>query len=396
MVKRLAIVLTVVFVLVPLAGYHAAGASGSGTVWAWGNNSDGELGNGSSTLYEGNPTPGQVSSLTGVIAIAAGSEHSLALTSSGTVWAWGNGGWGQLGQGVYRSSTIPIQVPGLSGITAIAAGQLHSMALGGDGTVWAWGYNIYGQVGNGASGANVLAPVKVRGLTGIVAIAAGNDSDTSYALKSDGTVWAWGYDGLGGLGNGTSNESPHPTPVRVSNLTGVTAIAAGTYHALALRSTGTVMAWGSNQYSQLGATTTGRCSSYSDPCSTVPVRSGTLSAVVKIAAGGNSSLALKSDGTVWGWGDNGYGQLANGTTTTFGGVKTPTRASLTSITAIALGGSHSVALKSDGSVWSAGYNDLGQLGNGTFTSSPRPVRAISLGTVTAVASGLNHTLAIAP
>src|SRR5207253_7607239 len=115
----------------------------------------------------------------------------------------------------YRSSATPLQVSGLGGVTAIAAGSLNALALKSDGTVWGWGYNYYGQVGNGQSGNNVLSPVRVGGLTGVVAIAAGNNGFTSYALKANGSVWAWGYDGLGQLGNGTSNENAHPAPVQV-------------------------------------------------------------------------------------------------------------------------------------------------------------------------------------
>jgi alpha-tubulin suppressor-like RCC1 family protein len=279
-------------------------------------------------------------------------------------------------------------------VTAIAAGDLHGLALKSDGSVWAWGFNYYGQVGNGNSGNNVLAPVRVSGLNGVVAISAGHGSFTSYAVKADGTVWAWGYDGLGQLGNGTSDENAHSLPVKVSNLTGVVALGAGSSHALAVRSDGTVRAWGSNQYSQLGATTAATCTSYHFPCSMTPVRVQNLTGVSAVTGGGNFSLALESDGSVWGWGENGYGQLANGTTTLFGGVTKPTKAKLSSVIAIAAGDEHTLALRSDGTVWAAGSNRWGQLGTGTFNDSGNPVRVINVTGGMAIGAGLDHSLAV--
>lgn len=395
MVRLLTSVLVVLGVI--LAGWSvSAHAATSGGAWAWGDNADGELGNGTITRYGGIAAPGHVHGLSGVTAVTGGSDFSLALKTDGTVWAWGNGGWGQLGQGIYTSSNVPLQVPSISSVRAIAAGYLHSLALKSDGTVWAWGFNYYGQVGNGTSGNNVLSPSRVGGLSGIVAIKAGTGSDTSYALRSDGTVWAWGYDGLGQLGIGTSNESAHPMPIKVSNLTRVTAIGGGSDHALAVREDGTVWAWGSNQNSQLGAKTSTTCSVYQDPCSPIPIQVPTLSGVTAVAGGGDFSLALKGDGTVWGWGDNGYGQLGIGTTTSSGGVATPTRAHLSSVRAIAAGDNHTLALRSDGTVWGAGSNEWGQLGNGTFTNSSTPVRTSGLTGITAIGAGLDHSLAVSP
>jgi alpha-tubulin suppressor-like RCC1 family protein len=334
--------------------------------------------------------------ITGVIALAGGAEHSLALKSDGTVWAWGNDGWGQLGTPAnpYSSSYVPVQVSGLNSVKAIAAGWAHSLALASDGTVWAWGYNYYGQTGTGTSGNNVLTPTRVAGLSGVVAIAAGNGSFSSLALKGDGTVWAWGYDGLGQLGNGTSDENPHPTPVKVTAIAGVSSIGAGSEHALAVRSDGTVWAWGDNSLGQLGAKTTTTCSTYHYACSRTPVQVKGLLGATAVAGGGNFSLAIKSDQTAWGWGDNGYGQLGNGKTTLFGGVSTPVQVKgLTGVVAIAAGASHSLAIKSDGTAWAWGYNGYGQVGNGTFSSSSVPVPVTSISGLTVIGAGQNHSLA---
>ena len=374
---------------VPGAG---AGAPLAGNAWAWGLNSDGELGNGTAIPYGGRSTPAQVVNLTDVVAVAGGDQHSLALRSDGTVWAWGNDGWGQLGNGTYARSTIPVQVPGLTNVTAIAAGSLHNLAVKSDGTVWAWGFNYYGQVGNGTSGGNVLSPAQVKYLTGVTAVAGGGY--TSFALKSDRTVWAWGYDGQGQLGNGTSDESAHSIPTKVRSLNTAVSISAGVEHGLAVLTGGSVSAWGDNQTSELGTTTTTTCGAYRSPCSTVPVRVAGLGGAIAVAGGYGYSLALKGDGSAWGWGNNGYGELGNGAPQLYGGVKTPVAATVGGVIAIAAGASHSLWLRSDGTVWAAGSNYYGQIGNGTFDDSTVPVKVVNLNGLSSIAAGHSHSLAV--
>jgi hypothetical protein len=244
------------------------------------------LGNGTTTASS---VPIQVSNLSGVVAIAGGWEHSLALKSDGTVWAWGYNGDGELGNGTTANSSTPVQVSSLSGAVAIAGGAYHSLALKSDGTAWAWGDASYGQLGNGASGSrsstNSSTPVQVSSLSGLVAIAGGYRH--SLALKSDGTVWAWGYNIEGQLGNGTVTTTGCaciPSAVQVSNLSGVVAIAGGLYHSMALKSDGTVWAWGHNASGQLGNGTT--------TDSSTPVQVSSLSGALAIASGGSHSLAL--------------------------------------------------------------------------------------------------------
>ncbi|MBF0487187.1 MAG: hypothetical protein HQK98_03415, partial [Nitrospirae bacterium] len=170
-------------------------------------------------------TPVQVSGLTGVTAVAGGFEHTIALTGDGTVWAWGYNGYGQLGDGTNTNSNTPVQVSGLTGVTAVAGGAVHSVALRSDGTVWAWGLNQYGQLGNGTN-TNSNTPVQVSGLTGVTAVAAGFEH--SVALKSDGTVWAWGYNGYGQLGNGTNTNSNTPVQVLFNNTYSLNVTKSGT------------------------------------------------------------------------------------------------------------------------------------------------------------------------
>jgi hypothetical protein len=173
-----------------------------------------------------------VSNLSGVKAIAAGYCHGLALKEDGTVWAWGDNSQGELGNGTTTSSKWPVKVHNLSGVKAIA-GDTHSLALKEDGTVWAWGENAFGELGNGTTTTTGCycskVPVGVSNLSGVKAIAAG--PGFSLALKTDGTVSAWGWNGLGQLGNGSTTSST--TPVRVSNLGNVKAIAARGYQSLA-------------------------------------------------------------------------------------------------------------------------------------------------------------------
>lgn len=158
------------------------------------------------------------------------------------VCAWGANGYGQLGTGNFTSSSIPVALTTVSNVVAVASFQQHSVALKSDGTVWAWGYNYVGQLGNGTISSSYTPPVQVLGLTGIVAIGVG--SQHSVALKNDGTVWAWGYNNNGNLGNGSRTNSS--IPVQVSGLSGVRAIAVGWNHNLALLNNGTVRAWGYN------------------------------------------------------------------------------------------------------------------------------------------------------
>ena len=219
---------------------HSLALKADGTVWAWGDDVNGELGNGiTSTVPISLPV--QVNGLSGVVAIAAGQGHSLALKGDGTVWAWGYGGNGALGDNSLANSDVPVQASNLTGVTAIAAGGPHSLALKADGTVWAWGYGLNGELGNdtlqsSAVPVPVLGPGGSGALGGVVAIAGGEVQ--SLAVKGDGTVWAWGYGLNGELGNDATASSRVPVPVLY--LPGMTAIAAGAAHGVALAQTGPV------------------------------------------------------------------------------------------------------------------------------------------------------------
>lgn len=315
--------------------------------------------------------------------VAAGGWHSLAVCVDSTVKAFGENATGQLGNGGTTDQSTPVTVTALTGIVAVSAGgdqlEAHSVALKSNGTVWAWGSNIYGGLGNGTTTSS-NAPVQATGLTNVVAVSAGGWHTA--ALKSDSTVWTWGWNEDGQLGDNTLVLKS--SPIQVSGLTQVVAIACGTYHVLALKADGTVWAWGDNVSGQIGNNSTAD--------QKTPVQVSGLTDVTKIAAGRFFSLAVKSDGTVWTWGENLYGQLGDGTTTDR---HTPVQVSgLTSVTSAitATGAFHVMAVKNNNTVWAWGRNTYGNLGDNTVVNQWTPVQMIGISDVDGMAAGTNFSL----
>jgi alpha-tubulin suppressor-like RCC1 family protein len=334
----------------------------------WGNNYQGQLGDGfrgiDDPAHINNPTPITLGGLADVISVSGGDGETIAARSDGTVMTWGPSG--------QPSSLTPVPVTLLTNVIAVSAGFGHSLALKSDGTVWAWGNNGGGQLGDYFSENFSAVPVKVGvsifgtttpGFDNIIAIEAGQGH--SLALKADGTVWAWGANGDGQLGTGDNNLAFHPLQLGLSN---IIAIGGGDQHSIALKSDGTLWGWGQNGAGQLGDGTIigpNQSTMYWSP-----VQNPLISGVTQIAVTERGTIALKSDGTVWGWGYNEFGITGNGTRSTANQCQcepTPMQVTISNVSDIKSNGGfgHVLARKRDGSIWAWGYNGYGQGGTGT-------------------------------
>ena len=359
---------------------HSLWIKDDGSLWAWGDNAAGQLGDSSKTPRT---APVKVIVKGAIGDVAGGLQHTVAVRSDGTVLAWGSNDRGQVGDGTDKTRTLPVPVTGVSpaGKTP-AVGHLHSLVLKVDGTVASWGANESGQLGSGNTNDSRL-PTNVVGLTAAKAIAAGFNH--SLAVRTDGTLWAWGSNEVGQLGDGTQTNRTIAIPVK--GLTSVIAAAAGEAHSIALLSNGTVWTWGWNDDGQLGSgNTTGRSTA-------AQVQS--LTGIVAIAAGARFSVALKNDGTVWVWGDNSLGALGLGVNSATGGLLGPVKVTaVTSVIGIAAGADHMLLLRNDGSIWAAGNNVTGQLGDGSTIARSAPTAFTSLTGVENVFAAGGHSLAV--
>ncbi len=366
---------------------HTVGLKTDGTLWTWGNNGSGQLGDGSPTSYSRN-VPVQIEPASRWKAVAAGERFTLAVKTDGTLWAWGDNGSGQLGDGTTSTSrTTPVQIGTATNWASVAAGQSHSMAIRSDGTLWGWGWSGNGAVGTGTtSNVPYYSPVQI-GTATWASVAAG--AGHTVAVKSDGTLWTWGDDGNGQLGDNKAVVS-RSAPYQIGTATWV-AVAAGAAHTVAVKSDGTLWAWGYNATGELGdGATTER---------DLPVQIGTGTTWRSVAAGASNTggdthtVAVKSDGTLWAWGYNSNGQLGDGTTTDR---HSPVQIGM-GFAVAATGHSHTAAVKTDGSLWTWGRNTsfgdvIGQLGDGTATDSHLPGQ-VGAGWAS-VATGAGHTVAL--
>jgi alpha-tubulin suppressor-like RCC1 family protein len=327
---------------VSAGGRNSLAVLKSGAVEGWGSDGFGELGNGLELKEQ--IEPALATGITDATAVSAGHKFSLALLKNGTVLAWGDNKYGQLGTGNMEFTTVPRPVAGLSGVKQVSAGFFHSLALLENGTVMAWGNGFYGNLGNGTTESSDV-PVPVKGLTNVVQVDAG--CIHSIALRSDGTVWSFGGNEYAQLGHGAKNTRRTDVPEPVIGLSGVKAISAGLFYNLALLNNGTVMAWGYNHTGQLGNGTANV-----GPNGTPTPVTG-LTEVVSLAAAQGSmnvprtsehSLALTKNGAVYAWGGNEFGQLGIGTTET-ALVPTPVVGLNEGVKAISSGGFHSLAIR---------------------------------------------------
>ncbi len=341
-------------VKVALGAQTSAAITEDGSLWMWGSNDYGQVGDGT-TIDRLIP----VKVMDGVSAVSLGANHSAALKSDGTLWTWGSNYFGQLGDGLNTDMHSPICV--MSDVTQVSLGWYHSAAIKKDGSLWLWGMNMYGELGNDNYSDDYLprgsSPTKI--MEGVSSVSLGNC--TTAAVKSDGSLWVWGNNSVGELGIGSTLGS-QSTPVKIMD--NVSSASFGYGMSSAIKKDGSLWVWGDNSSGQLGdGTTISR---------NMPVK--VLDGVVSASFTVGSASAVKEDGSLWVWGSNYNGLLGDGTTTDR---HLPVKIMEGVITS-ANGASHTAAIKSDGSLWMWGSNQDGQLGRGDTTASIRPIQ-ISIG-----------------
>ena len=346
-----------------------AGIANDGTLWAWGLNSSGQLGDG--TTIDKWQNVNQSDTGTNWDKIATGGLHCIAIKTDGTLWAWGNPAFGRLGLGnVINLVTSPTQIGTDTDWVSVTAGDSNSFAIKSNGTLWAWGLNDSGQLGDGTF-VNKNVPTQIGTATDWAQVKAG--AAHTIALKTNGNLWAWGLDNSGQLGVGAENNST-TTPIQVPN-TQFLEIATGQISSYGIKADGTLWAWGSNSYGNLGIGNT--------VSQQQPVQVGTDTDWIKISSGITHVLALKTNNTLWAWGRNHRGQIGNNS---LNFVSSPLQINAgtfytTVIADCNIGGnnanySFSMAIKTDGNLQSWGDNERGQLGIGSrfnFRQIPQEV-----------------------
>ncbi|QKG55827.1 VCBS repeat-containing protein [Hymenobacter sp. BRD128] len=350
--------------VVAVENNHSVAVRADGTLWAWGWNNYGQAGaNGSANVL----VPTQLGTGTNWVSVAAGAYHNLALRADGTIWAWGLNNGGQLGNGnsgVYVAQPNPTQVGTGTNWVSVAAAYNYSAAIRADGTMWNWGLITIPGAGQTNNITQIITPnpTQVGTATNWVTVTCGTSHMA--AVQADGTLWTWGYNGAGALGNGTQNNAQVPT--QVGTATNWVSATAGNDYTAAVQADGTLWVWGNNNSGQVGDGTFAnqRLS---------PVRIGTGTAWMSAVAGAYRTLAVQAGGTLWAWGNNGSGQVGDGTTTQR---TSPVQVgSATNWVSAALGhGNHSLAEQSCHSLWAWGDNTYGEVGDGTTTQRNSPVQ----------------------
>ena len=398
---------------VAAGGYHTVGVKTDGTLWSWGNNSWGQLGDGTTSNKS---TPVQVGTASDWQLVVAGYGHTIATKTDGTLWAWGGNSYYQLGDGTAENKSNPVQVGTGSDWQSVVAGEFHTMAIKTDGTLWAWGNNSSGQLGDGTT-TSKSSPLQIGTATNWQSVAARYRH--TVAVKTDGTLWVWGDNYRGQLGDGTEVDKYSPvqigtasdwhsvaagsshtaavktdgtlwawggnagSPVQVGSATDWDSVAAGYWHTVAVKTDGSLWSWGNYSSGQLGDGTTYRIS---------PVRIDTASNWQSVAARYYHTMAIKTDGTLWVWGNNSSGQLGDGTQVDkYSPVQIGTASDWHSVAA---GFYHTMAIRTDGTLWAWGYNYHGQLGDGTTTNKSSPVQIGTASDWQSVAAGDYHTVAV--
>jgi alpha-tubulin suppressor-like RCC1 family protein len=357
---------------------HSLALDKNGNIYAWGDNASGQIGDG--TNVDRN-VPTQVAGLEDIIDIFAGPNTSFAIDEKGELFSWGANHGGQLGDGTKVSRTFAVKISGIEHVVMVAGGMHHTIALTEDGTIYSWGGNTCGQLGGGASTGRSI-PTKVSELSSVRTISAHDNQ--SFAVLTSGEVYAWGYNEKGRLGDGTTTA--RKTPTLISGLTGIEKIAAGYSHTLAVSSGDEIYSWGANEYGQLGD---GTFQSRSTPTKINGIDS--VGRIVSISAAYMCNVALSEEGRVYVWGCNDFGLLGGGLI-----AKHELRpVKLENVTEISAGKRHSMALIEDGDVYTWGDNTYNQLGVGAAVShSPVPMKVQGVSEVVQISAGTYNCLAL--
>jgi alpha-tubulin suppressor-like RCC1 family protein len=337
------------------AGYdHSLAIRNDGTLWAWGYNLFGELGIDDTTQRN---TPVQVGSDKNWVAITAGNSCSLGIRTDGSLWAWGDNSYGRLGLGDSIERHTPTQVGSDKNWLTVSAGLQGSiLAIRSDGTLWAWGRNFFHQLGLGDTN-EITTPTRVGNESNWLTVKVGFGH--TLGIRTDHSLWAWGWNAFGQMGRGNTIDSNVPVQIGTGNWLTVDA---GNFHSLGIQTNGSLWAWGSNDYGQVGLP------DVYDRLSPVPIDSSSPWKTVE--AGGEFSLGLRSDHTLWAWGRNESSQLGMGN---YVERYFPEQVSQwDDWVTVAAGNSHSLGIRADGSLWAWGWNGRGQLGLGDSTNRNVP------------------------
>ncbi len=341
-----------------------------GNVVSWGANNRSQLGNTNTNIDQPIPVNANSNFVNNIVAVAAGQDHSLAIKSDGTLLSWGSDDDGKLGDGGFFSQGVsdgPKIISGISGIIAVAAGRNFSLALKSDGTVLSWGANGEGELGTGGSvDYTNTSPITIPSLSNVIAISAASGSRHALALLSDGTLKGWGLSAAGQLGE-PGSKNYQTTPVTISGIDNIVSIATGEYSSWAIKSDGSLFGWGIST----------KAFPNGDQSNTPTFIQGATD-IVAVAPGNQHTLALKANGTLLGWGQNVNGELGLGNSSN-GQNPGAIAPGLNDIAAIAAGATSSYALTANGKIQSWGADTTGQLGNGGANETKLAPGLVSLG-----------------
>lgn len=364
--------------------WYSLSLENEGFSWGWGSNFGGRLGDGSTT-NQVSPVS-VVGGFTDWCQVSAGYDHSLGITGTGVVWAWGENSFGELGDGTTSNKSSPVSiVGGFTNWCQVSAGCMHSLGVRQNGTAWGWGTGNFGRLGNNCT-TNRSSPVSVvGGFTNWCQVSAGWCH--SLGVRTNGTAWGWGENAFGEVGDNTTVDKSSPVSV-VGGFTDWCQVSAGRCHSLGVRQNGTAWAWGSAVDGRLGNNT-----ALTDRSSPVSVF-GAFTDWCAVSAGEDHSLGLRKNGSAWAWGNNTSGRLGDNTTVSR---SSPVRVvgGFTDWCQIAAGRSHSLAIRTNGTAWAWGVNTCGRLGDNTTVAKSSPVSVVGGFTDWCLISGGDdHSLAI--